>query len=151
MAMSGSLKELVEIVSELVGKLFSHRGEMMSVYLIVNKDGLTMVPPQHRDKEKSLVIIKDIMKEMKATTYVFVDEAWIVNTKDFKVPEGPPWQHPDREEAVILMAETETETLLGHRDIIRKKGVKATLGPLKIDSSQVFGHMTGLLRQETRH
>jgi hypothetical protein len=146
--MNGSLKELVEIVSELVGQLFSHRGEMMAVYLIVNKDGLTMVPPPHRDKKKSLVFIKDIMKEMKATTYVFVNEAWVVKTKDFKVP---PLQHPGCEEVVILMAETETETLLGSRKIIRKKGAKATLGPLKIDSSQVFGHMTGLLRQETRH
>jgi hypothetical protein len=148
-------QELVELASQLAGKLFDIKGELRPVYMVETEDALNLMPPPpHLSKEDAIRLIKKIMKEIGATGYVFVDEAWIVegDRSDLKIP---PSEHPRRKEVVIFIAETDSETLLAQREIIRPPGGgKPTLGPLtiKTDYSAVRGRMMGMLREEeTQH
>jgi hypothetical protein len=149
-------QELIELASGLTDKLFDANGEMRPVYMVETDDALNLVPPPpHLNKDAGLRLIKLLMKEMGATAYVFVDEAWVVEGADNIDLSIPAAEHPRRKEQIIFIAETDTETALGHRDIIRPViGGKPTLGPLKIEElTQLTGRMTGLLSHQpkTRH
>jgi hypothetical protein len=147
-------QELIELASNLTGKLFDMSGEMRQVYMVETDDSLDLIPPpQHLSKNAAVELVKALMKHIGATAYVFVDEAWIVEggKADLDIP---PSEHPRRKEVVVFIAETDSETLLGHRDIIRPViGGKPTLGPLTIESklNHQSGRMVGMLRQETEH
>jgi hypothetical protein len=140
--------ELIETASRLAGKLFDLKGELSPVFMIEADDALNLVPPPpHLGKDAAVRLIRELMKEMGAVAFVFVDEAWVVEGTniDSSIPAS---KNPKRKEQIIFIAETDTETVLGHRDIIRPViGGKPSLGPLQIEKhDQVTGRMTGLLR-----
>jgi hypothetical protein len=139
--------ELIEMASQLTGKLFDMNGEMRAVYMIENDDSLNLMSPPPLPKDAAIEVLKDLMKHMGATGYVFVNEAWVVEG-DKADASIPPEKHPRRKEQIIFIAETDSETLFAHRDIIRPTNGKPTLGPLQIETGldSLSGRMTGLLR-----
>jgi hypothetical protein len=146
--------ELIELASRLTDKLFDIKGEMRALYVVETDESLNLMPPPpHLDMDAGLRLIKSMMKEIGATAYVYVNEAWTVDGSkgDLKVRAS---EHPNRKEQVVFIAETSDKTLLGHRDIIRADGRKPTLGPLIIETKfdGHSGRMVGLLRaEETLH
>jgi hypothetical protein len=140
--------ELIEMASNLAGQIFDLKGELSPVFMIETDDTLNLVPPPpHLGKDAAVGFIRELMKEMGAVAFVFVDEAWTVEGTDIDLSIPPP-EHPKRKEQIIFIAETDTETVLGHRDIIRPViGGKPSLGPLQIEKlTQITGRMTGMLR-----
>jgi hypothetical protein len=106
------------------------------------------------EKDQAVVAVREFFKEHDIVSYVFIDEAWVVQVTDRADLKVAPRNHPDRREVVFLVAEDEHGELHGERDIVREQGRPPTLGPLKVikspHSEHSEGRMTGMLPQKGR-
>jgi hypothetical protein len=134
-----SNKNLIETMSELSGRYFAISGAIRPMYQAFTADGKSffMMAPRF-PKDQAIKIVKAIFAEKKIVSYVFVDEAWMVAasaknadvTREVMAAKSVS-EHPDRREVVLMIAEGPDGTWQGVRDIVRKDGMKPTLGPLE--------------------
>ncbi|MBT1509352.1 hypothetical protein KIP88_02460 [Bradyrhizobium sp. SRL28] len=157
-----ALKALIEFASTQAGKLFRRQGILYPLYHCIRADGETTILNQFdQDKDLSVAMTKAWMHLNDIDTYVFMDEAWILDTTKSGSPEPDlEWikrhgvsKHPDRREVVMFSAENlRGERLTAKRFILRPEIGKPTLAPLVIDEpfEHSEGRMVGLLNWEKK-
>lgn len=141
-----TLVDLIGLASDLVEKMFNTNGELAPMYFAATLEQCMLVPlPMPLDRSDGNKLVSDLFHAKGVFAYVFADEMWIAVE-----------QHSDRQEALVLSAESEREpTIFGIRRIMRPTDGPAYLGPLEIETprslenvdSALFG--LGLLRRRT--
>ena len=161
--MSMTLKQMITTASKTIEQLFRKDDFIAPIYHLLKSDGTHMVwGGLGEDKDEMTAIARRIMRELEIVSYVFIDEAWILETKprtpaeDAEVirfcQEFGVSAHPDRREVVMFYAESKDgERLMAQRYILRPEHGKPTLSPLqfapeKFSGGRVTGRMTGLLQ-----
>ena len=153
--MNNQLADMIHRVSEAVEDIFRNTGEIRPMYEAVKPDGERMVVrvPGY-DKDLDVALIKAFFAIENIDRYVYVAEAWTLETKmDIDVEqvqrEGVR-NHPDRREAVMFMAESRDGGILSaRRYILRPEHGKAKLAPLHINdltNAESSGRIVGLLK-----
>jgi hypothetical protein len=156
---NAKLHALIEFASEQISKLFKNTGKVLPMYHAVTADGQTLIlNAPHKDKDISVGMIKIAFAKLNVERYVFMDEAWILDTQN-RVPGPDEWkrierdglsEHPDRREILMLTAEDRHGNIItAHRYILRPEHGKAKLSPLEIrdmTEGHSVGRMVGLLR-----
>jgi hypothetical protein len=154
----GDLKSLIEFASKQAEKLFRLQGILYPLYHCIKANGDTVILNRFdSDKDLSVAMMIAWMHLNDVDRYVFMDEAWIVDSTQSGVEldvekamrEGLR-NHPDRREAVMFSAENRRgEQLTAKRYILRPEIGKPKLAPLQIDPQfdQSEGRMVGLLRR----
>jgi hypothetical protein len=155
------LKSLIEFASTQAEKLFRKQGQLFPLYHCIRADGShEILNSPDRDKDLSVALVAAWMHLNDIDTYVFFDEAWIIddrrgqlNIDMAKVQREGISKHPDRREIVMFTAENRRgEQLIARRFILRPEIGKPTLAPLHIDEKfdHSEGRMVGLLQREKR-
>jgi len=154
------LKSLIEFASLNAEKIFKRTGALYPMYHAIDGRGEhKILTPQMDDKDISVAMVKAWFALEGIDRYVFIDEAWVVDSTKSGVEldiekarrEGVR-NHPDRREIVMFSAENRKgEMQTAKRFILRPEVGKPTLSPLtfdEFDSSE--GRMVGLLNVEKR-
>jgi hypothetical protein len=146
------LEDLMRFVSAACDGFMARFKRVTPMYHIVTRAGFHLIIDSiPGDKDEAVAKMRFLLKAADAVAYVFCDEAWIAqyepNEVKGLVPDVLPHDRPNREEIVLIQAESEREgELTGSRKIIRDKDGTPTLGPLKIDRfDQSAGRMVGML------
>lgn len=149
------LRKQVERLSQKAEQNFAKHGQLTPVWFAVTSSGEVftldrMLP----NKDLQAQFVRMIFQEKDVVSYVFIDEAWVVNASaaqadnvtNLAATVGLEF-HPDRREVVVFHAEDATNSLSYHRDIIRPPGARAYLGPLIChdDINRSEGRFVGLL------
>jgi len=155
------LKSLIEFASKNAEKIFRKQGAIYPMYHAIDARGEhKILTPQMDDKDVSVAMVKAWFALEGIDRYIFIDEAWILDTSKSGAEIDLEWikrhgvrNHPDRREVVMFAAENRKgERLTAKRFILRPEVGKPTLSPLTID--EVFDHsegrMVGLLNVEKR-
>lgn len=147
-----SLRQMIDYASSFAERAFVKRGQVMPMYHVVTGDGENLVIPMpSNDKNVAVAMMKKLFEVTKAERYIFMDEAWILTGKPGEIDEERAMRkgihdNPNREEAIVFLAE-DRERMLTARRMITRIGEKAELGPLIIDeATSSEGRMIGLLR-----
>ena len=152
------LKSLIKFASAQAEKLFRKQGALYPLYHAIKRNGDTVIlTPKTDDKDIGVAMMVAWMQLNDVDRYVFMDEAWIVDSTQSGVEldvakalrEGVR-NHPDRREAVMFSAENRRgEQLTAKRFILRPETGRPTLAPLVIDEPFGYseGRMVGLLRR----
>jgi hypothetical protein len=107
----------------------------------------------HAAKDRATRVVRAMFEFTGVTRYVFVCESWLLTNDagidlDAAQRDGIS-QHPDRQEVIILMGESDISGLFfGRRNIVRPAKGKAKLGPLVVDQHDglaVHGPMASML------
>jgi hypothetical protein len=154
------LKSLIEFASTQAEKIFRRAGAISPMYHAIKASGEhAILTPREDDKDVAVAMVKAWFVLNDIDRYVFIDEAWILDT----TKGGPPIDmakvrreglrnHPDRREVVMFAAENKRgEMLTAARFILRPEHGKAQLTPLKINDMtgvESSGRMVGLLNWE---
>jgi hypothetical protein len=150
-----TLKDFIEKASENASQIFNRTGQILPMVHAVTRNGdhvIMQMPPG--DKDTSIATVRAWFVLNDVVRYVFIDEAWILETADestikaLQTAKRSVSQHPQRKEILLLSGEDEKE---GHlqirRYIIRGKG-KPQLGPVEISQlPYMAGRLAGLLPQ----
>jgi hypothetical protein len=147
------LDKLVRLLSAACDGFMQHFARVTPMYHIVCRPGFHLILDSiSGDKDESVAKVRLLLKVTDAVAYAFCDEAWIAEyqpdeVKGDMMPDVPPQDRPNREEIVLIQAESEREgELTGRRKIIRDKNGKPTLGPLEIERyDESRGRMVGML------
>jgi hypothetical protein len=155
------LKSLIEFASVQAEKIFRRTGAIYPMYHAISASGETKIlTPKMVDKDVGVAMVKVWLALENIDRYVFIDEAWILDTAKSG---GPPpdmarirreglRNHPDRREVVMFAAENRRgEMLTAARFILRPEHGKASLSPLKLndmDRLESSGRMVGLFNWE---
>jgi hypothetical protein len=108
--------------------IVGNKEQIMPVFMVLaGDDSIVFVgTPWHGDDQKNMAIVmlRELMKEHKATAYSFLTEAWVARQpKGWRPgidPRGPaPMDRPDRKEVVLAMATNGTDTQYKSWDIVR--------------------------------
>jgi len=157
------LKELIEFASSNAETIFRKQDEFLPMWHAVSGDGdaLVIVAPDFTDdKDTGIAMVKKAFELNNVECYVFVSEAWVLETKDPRADatikkamrEGLA-NHPDRREVISFIAENnDGEMRTAHRYILRPEIGKPKLSPLVLNEAfdQASGRMTGLLKQRDK-
>jgi hypothetical protein len=154
------LRSLIEFASKQAEKIFRIQGAIHPMYHAIKADGQQIIfNAPDDDKDVSVAITMAAFELENVDRYVFIDEAWVVDTRgtdqdldmDYVNRYGLR-DHPDRREVVTFFAENRRgERMQGTRYILRPERGKPSLSPLKIEDmtgSKSEGRMVGLLRRE---
>ena len=149
-----ALEDLMRMLSRACDDFMAKFERVAPMYHIVCRSGFHLIlDSMPDDKDETVAKVRFLLKAADAVAYAFCDEAWIAEygpdeVKDM-VPDVLPRDRPNREEIVLIQAESEREgERTGSRKIIRDKDGKPTLGPLDIQRyDQSVGRMVGLLPQ----
>lgn len=157
------LKSLIEFASKQTEKIFRKNGVIYPMYHAIKASGETAIltPPHLGSKDLDVAMIKAWFEIENILTYVFMDEAYILDDRKGTLPPQD-WKkiqreglrnHPDRREIIMFSAENRRgEMLTATRFILRPEIGKPTLSPLKIDEpfDHSEGRMVGLLNWEKK-
>jgi hypothetical protein len=157
-----SLRSLIEFASAQAEKLFRRQGSLLPMYHAIKTSGETVILPMpDPDKDVGVAMIKAWFLLNDIDRYVFMDEAWILDTRPSggtpeidmeKIAREGLRKHPDRRECVHFSAENRRgEIMTGIRFILRPEHGKATLSPLRVEDmtgGTSEGRMVGLLKME---
>jgi hypothetical protein len=156
-----TLKELIEFASRSCESIFKVNGEIAPMYHMRDGDGANLIwQPDHPDKDVIVAAARLIMREHNIQSYVFIDEAWILEINRALKPgeaeeierfcdEFGVRNHPDRREVLMFYAENKSgERLQANRPIVRPEHGKPKLMPLRFpwQDGEARGRMTGLLQ-----
>lgn len=149
------LRQMIDFASTFAEKAISKYGELRPIYHVITGDGKNLVVPMpSSDKDVAIKMMKELFEITKAIRYIFVDEAWVLTAKLGEIDEERTMRdgirnNPNREEAVIFMAEDRDRMMTARRMITRSSG-NPDLGPLIFDDdmTESMGRMVGLLRPE---
>lgn len=110
--MSEALQKLFEAAKGFAADQFRAKGEFIPMFVAETRDG-TIAPiaaPFTSQTEKVMMagMIRLLFKKLDVVRYVFIVEVWMAKisgdaVKDYDGP--PPSEHPDRYEAIALLAE----------------------------------------------
>jgi hypothetical protein len=155
-------RDLIESASAQAESIFNKTGVVPPVWLVTTPDRRVLLPPPPhvRDKDIAMAMIRVALKKLDATACVYVDEAWLLMGRAAKGQaeievakvRGTIRDHPERVEVVVFNAEDATGMLMGYREIIRRPGSRARLGPLELPlqdepRTTYEGRMVGMLPQ----
>jgi hypothetical protein len=158
---------LLEFASTAVEQLFRNRGKVFPMYHVVKADGAQEViqAPPLDDKDAAVALMRAYFELFDIKRYVFVDEAWSLNTKGMSKAAAEAaiaWchehgvtSHPRWVEEVIFVIEDEFGLMIARRRIERPEHGKARLGPLTglagpDGGGRYEGRMVGLLPRKGR-
>lgn len=154
------LRELIEIASGGAEQCFRRSGRLSPRYHCMLADGGSFVTPApHDDKDVSVALMRALFQIKHVVKYVFIDEAWILDTSITDAAEAAKLEawagkhgianHPDRREIVMFLAEDLAGRLSAHRFILRQEHGKPKLSPLKFipAAAAAHGRMVGLLQR----
>lgn len=153
------IHELYKHGQEAARMLFDKTGEIQPMWICITKGGVVMpiVAPM-TDKEQLAEALRELFREKQVVCYVSMLECWMLlgkpeRTKDFqKYIEGASIsQHPERREAVNIVAESKDTQLMGHFFILRPEHGKPTLSPFKnlsAEGAHVEGRFVKMLEDE---
>jgi hypothetical protein len=108
--------------------IIGNKEQILPVFmLLAGDDTIVFVgcPWQGEDqKDMAIVMLRELMKEHKATAYSFLTEAWVARQpKGWRPGIDPtgaaPMDRPDRKEVVLAMATNGTHTQYKSWDIVR--------------------------------
>lgn len=144
-----TLREFMAQASAAAELEFTETGEVRPMFHVMINGEKMLISPPPLPQDMSIFVIREVFTSIDPERVVFVDEAWIVaaTPEMMKDPDTPePKDHPDRRECILFHGEDRHEGIvLGNRDIIRKPGEKATLGPLRFADAHGHGRLPGLL------
>ena len=157
------LRAMIEAASRNIEVIFGITGEVAPMWHFTKANGneFAMLAPDTDDKDIATAIVRAVFEVEDVVRYVFMTEAWVVETHDpVEIEEIKVWiaqgrsarDHPKRREIVMFVAEDATGQLTGQREIERK-GKRPRLGSLQIDEfTQSEGRIIGMLprRREAR-
>src|SRR6185295_10523944 len=115
-------------MTSFVTKTYDPKGELMPMWTLVDKDGQCFVYVTPFDGEDSKDAVNNLIRSMcrkhNATMIGFMSEVWTYKAPKGTSPEDArrivPSEQPDRQEAVLFIAETiDGECRFGHMAIIR--------------------------------
>ena len=153
-----TLRELIATASKSAELVFRKDSEIAPLYHMLKPDGTSLIwsPAVSGlgDKDEIVAAARMIMRELQIARYVFIDEAWILETKTRTPQEMAEVErfcqefgaraHPDRREILMFAAESrDGEQLIARRYILRPERGKPTLSPLKYWSEELGGKMRG--------
>lgn len=136
-----TLKDLFDHGAETAEFLFKAQGELIPMWLCVDDAGgmHPLIMPDMEDKDKVAATVRQFLKKNKIVQYVAMIECWMLEEKRDKVPaevlsgEASLEHHPDRREAIHIMAESKSgEYQSGVYYILRPEHGKPTLSPFKV-------------------
>ena len=152
------LKSLIEFADKQAEKMFRRQGAFHPMYHAIKRNGEQLIlPALHEDKDIGVAMVKAAFMLEDVDRYVFIDEAWIVDTRESGSPsldmekinrEGLS-KHPDRHEILMYAAENRKgESRTAKRFILRPEIGKPKLAPLEFDPvfTESKGRMVGLLK-----
>jgi hypothetical protein len=156
-----NLKELIEVADHSAETIFLDVGKVLPMYHAITAEDKHMIMPMlGTDKDKAVEIAKAAFAKYNVVQYVFIDEAWILDTVRRRLPKGDEWRkikseglrdHPDRREILMYSAESRKgEQFMGHRYILRPEHGPPKLSPLTIRETSgdySTGRMVGLLKK----
>jgi hypothetical protein len=143
------LHKTIEMFSGLADELFNDFGCLQPIYFVCRQGNWQQyVPGPAHPKKLVEIAMRKLLRSSGADAYVFMDEAWIVESKNKEgVPlDIAPSEHPDRREIVVITAEDKTSQLIASRNILRPDNGKPSLAPLEIYGEVTLqGRMTNLM------
>ncbi len=80
-------EHLIKTAARKVEAIFAKTGNVAAMYHYVRESGehvVFMVPPFLKDKNQVVAFAKTIFEAERAVAYVFIDEAWMLDTKRTK-------------------------------------------------------------------
>lgn len=152
---TAGLDEWVKHHAEFSARVFNDLGSLTAMWVAQTKDGMIMpIMAPLADKDQILMAIKMLFREKQVIRYVFMTEAWILESKTKEIPESikrgaAVSSHPDRREIIMVTAEDRDGTqLMGHMYILRPEHGKPTVSPFKLlDGFANEGRFAKLLEQ----
>lgn len=157
------LNDLLEHASMFVEKAFKHQGVIHPLWIAVDRSGgQVVVPPPVpfttvASKDYATMVVRAMFEVTGVTRYVFVAESWLLAGPGIDLEHDQQHgisRHPDRQEVINMMAESETAGLvMAWRHIIRPAKGKAKLGPLVIEQRvgmTIEGRLASMLPQKGR-
>lgn len=111
-----NLENIFDHGREFAKHIFDVQGHIHPMWIIDTKNGdrVPMMVEIGENKDEVAKAIRKALKKIGAVRYVSLLEAWMVETRDQKIPESlllgaPVSQHPDRREIVCINAEDKIE------------------------------------------
>jgi hypothetical protein len=156
-----TLKDLIEFASKNCEQIFKVTGEIVAMFHMCDADENNFIwQPDMADKDAMAAAARQIMCEKHIQSYVFIDEAWILEIKRTLKPgeaeeierfcnEFGVSNHPDRREVLMFYAESKSgERLQAHRPIVRPEHGKPKLMSLRYpwQGGTSRGRLVGLLQ-----
>jgi hypothetical protein len=163
------LRDMIALASKGCELSFNETGIVAPTwYAIASAGELVELTPPHPNKNLAIVMVRAFFELHGVVRYVFVDEAWSLQSKSDSndlavIKKHGVAGHPDRVEVVLITGEDRDAGLLAaHRRIIRPPGRRPYLAPLEMLADpqntprgatfKTDGRMTGLLPvRGTRH
>lgn len=151
------LRAMIERASRYTEVCVAKTGRAETMWHAVTGDGRDLIlPPPPVGKDDAAILVRALLKMVKATRVVFIDECWIVDAKspeelqrveEWLEEHGSLSDYDGRVEVVGFNAEdNEGRTLSGRRAILRDADGNVSLGPLEVDEPKVsVGRFVGLL------
>ena len=157
--MKMDLKELIAFANASAETIFRRTGELLPMWHCIKSNGEQMIIPSPcDDKDVAISLIKALMELEDVETYVFMSEAWMLQTEGDadidQINRRGLSEHPDRREAIMFAAENrDGEEQTACRFILRPEHGKAKLSPLKMDDMRgrtSEGRMVGMLQRREK-
>ncbi len=133
-----NLDELFEHGKTFAKYIFQEQGEIVPMWVCIDKNGQTLpILAPLDDKDAVADGLRLLFKEASIIRYVSMLEAWIVKgdhkatTTEELMKDGPPSQHPDRREVVVIEASDGATVKMGFYYILRPEHGEATLSPFE--------------------
>jgi hypothetical protein len=154
-----TLKDFVTTADSSTVRIFKMVGKMLPMYHVVDGDGDELVfPSPDCDKDTAVRAVRAVLKRVRATRVLYIDEAWVVSSdgdedkaramETHQSGGGGLEHYPGRMEVVLYVAEDEDEgALMARREITRDADGTPTLGPLVFYEAfgRHEGRMAGML------
>jgi hypothetical protein len=155
------LRGMIHVVSRFVDLWYERHDELRGMYHAEMPNGQPLlIPTPPIPKDEGVALIRELFAERGIVRYVFLDEAWTLDTTRANVSEADfaramreglrDFDHPARCEMVMITAEDRERQMLARREIIRPAVGRLHCGPLTIDERPMMsaGRMVGLLQPQ---
>jgi hypothetical protein len=151
-----SLTEFVKRMAGPLDSMFESDQFVSPMWFVDDGNQLTIIATpwaSNEEKVQAVRFVKAKMKEVGAVRYAHMAEVWMLTAQE-KLPDsikmgGSIASHPERREAVVMMAENKDgETVKMTRFILRPETGKATLSPpeyIEVPKGAATGLLTNLL------
>ena len=159
------LRTMLDYASGFAEGRFAEFGAIKPIWYAVTLSGDSIITPPlagAQDKDESIAMIRELFESRDVVRYLFIDEAWTLDTPVERAELGRIEReglrnHPARVEVVMFTGEDyEAGLILAQRRIFRPQGGKAYLGPLSMQGElpamaggertvEITGGMVGLL------
>lgn len=138
--MNPELKAELDNFTDTAREHIERDGEVCPVAFLICPDGINVVQCRFEDdrkKEMTIMLLRELAKDLQATTAVVLCEAW-TSKQVFTPGTAPPaWngvmpsQDPERSETIIVHVEEPDGYWLGMAEITRDEKGKATFGAVE--------------------